>query len=797
VTSRKHKPNPATEPKPKTQAAPAAAPISKKRLWAFRLIALGFPFVLLALLEGGLRLGGYGYPTTFFVRQRIGGQEFYVPNDRFGYRFFPPAIARTPFALRMPVQKRTNTYRIFLFGESAAQGDPDPTFGVGRYLQVLLRERFPATDFEVVCVAMTAINSHAILPIARECAGLDGDLWLIYMGNNEIVGPFGAGTVFGPQAPRAWLVRASLAAKASRVGQLLENLVAHAGWGSGKQKAWGGMSMFKEHQVRFNAPSRKRAQENFAKNLEDILRAGRNAAVPVILSTVASNLKDCAPFASLHKPGLSLDGQAAWESDYRAGIAAQKEGDCARALKAFAEAAVTDQDFAELFFRRGHCDLATSNIAEAKLDFERARDLDALGFRADGPINRIIKEAAARHAQSGVWLVNAEDGLSASSPEGIAGEELFYEHVHLNFEGNYRLARLFAEQVRARLPAALTNRAQPEWPSAEICAQRLGISPWDRYRVWMENFSRVSEPPFTEQLNDVPRAKMYMAKLDTLRGEINAASQAESRRVYQEAVAAAPDDIALRGNFAQFLGELGDFTEAVKQQQRVCELLPQSAPAFHKCGLLLVRQNKMDEAAEQFARCLALRADYAPALNELGEIRAHKQEVREAEKLFREAIRLKPGYAESYVNLGFMEQGVGRLAEAKAHYREAAQLQPNGPAAHFSRAVALASEHQRGEAIKLFQAAVWMNPEFWQARYLLGVELAMAEQPKEAEEQFAQVVRLRPDFVKARLNFGVALTKHGKLEEALAEFQSALRMSPTNEAARRNAEMIQTLKGRR
>ena len=44
-------------------------------------------------------------------------------------------------------------------------GDPDPTFGAWRYLQVLLRERFPGTDFEVVCVAMTAINSHAILPL--------------------------------------------------------------------------------------------------------------------------------------------------------------------------------------------------------------------------------------------------------------------------------------------------------------------------------------------------------------------------------------------------------------------------------------------------------------------------------------------------------------------------------------------------------------------------------------------------------------------------------------------------------
>jgi tetratricopeptide (TPR) repeat protein len=436
-------------------------------------------------------------------------------------------------------------------------------------------------------------------------------------------------------------------------------------------------------------------------------------------------------------------------------------------------------------------------MVEAKRDFEMARDRDALGFRADGPVNEIIKRAAARHAESGVYLADAEAALAAASPAGITGEELLYEHVHLNFDGNYQLGRIFAEQVAAQLPSAVTNHGRAEWASAQLCARRLAVSPWDRYRLWQANFSRVSEPPFTDQINDVPRAKRYMAKLAELRAELNPESQAEARRVYQEAVAAAPDDLSLRGNYAQFLGELGDFAEAVKQQQQVCELLPQSAPAFHKCGLLLVRQNQMDAAAEQFSHCLRLRADYAPALNDLGQILAQQQKLAEAERLFREAIRLKPGYAETYVNLGFMEQGAGKLSEGMAHYQEAARLQPGGPAAHFSQAVGLAAEHRRADAVKLFQAAVWMNPEFWQARYLLGVELALANQPREAEQQFAEVVRLRPDFVKGRLNLGVALAKRHDFDEARVQFQAALRLSPTNEPARRNLELLQPLKGRR
>src|SRR5258706_15909552 len=129
---------------------PASRQISKQRLWVFRLSAATLiPLILFGVLEGALRLANYGYDNIFFVPARIGNQGFFVTNDRFGFRFFPPANARPPFAVRLAAVKRADAYRIFLFGESAAQGDPDPTFGVGRYLEVLLRERYPGVEFEV------------------------------------------------------------------------------------------------------------------------------------------------------------------------------------------------------------------------------------------------------------------------------------------------------------------------------------------------------------------------------------------------------------------------------------------------------------------------------------------------------------------------------------------------------------------------------------------------------------------------------------------------------------------------
>ena len=68
---------------------------------------------------------------------------------------------------------------------------------------------------------MTAISSHVIREIARDCKSGDGNFWLVYAGNNEIIGPFGAGTVFGQRAPSLATVRSILALNKTSVGQML------------------------------------------------------------------------------------------------------------------------------------------------------------------------------------------------------------------------------------------------------------------------------------------------------------------------------------------------------------------------------------------------------------------------------------------------------------------------------------------------------------------------------------------------------------------------------------------------
>jgi hypothetical protein len=44
-------------------------------------------------------------------------------------------------------------------------------------------------------------------------------------------------------------------------------------------------------------------------------------------------------------------------------------------------------------------------------------------------------------------LVDVEEVFRAASPSGVPGHELFHEHVHMNFHGDYLLAGSLCEQV--------------------------------------------------------------------------------------------------------------------------------------------------------------------------------------------------------------------------------------------------------------------------------------------------------------------------------------------------------------
>lgn len=543
---------------------------TRYREWLVRCgLLVGAPLLLLVSVETGLRLFGYGYPVQFFVKSASG--QKYITNEKFAWQFSSKKTPLKPFPASVPLQKAPDTLRICVLGESAAMGTPDPAFGLGRILEVLLRRKFPERHFEIINAAMRGINSHAIRVIARECADHQVDVFLVYMGNNEVVGLHGPAPGDSGWAQSLPLIRCSHWFTSSKTGQLFDELLGGSG-----DRASQDMEYFRAHSLRADDWRRDKAREIFRANLEDILRAATRSGAKVILSTVAVNLKDFAPLESLHRVGLTPEEQLRWESAYKQGAELAGKGQWPQALEKYSEAAAIDDHFAELQFRLAEAWAAAGDNAKAKEHYLSALDWDALQFRTDTRMNEVIRQSAGRYAASGVILLDSAQAFAAIdlSSHGIPGAQLFEDHVHPTFSGNYLLACQFYAQLVSALGPSLGKPASVLPDQAE-CADALAYTLYDELNVKAAMVRMTGSPPFFDQLNHAERQSAAEAVSRKRLASFNVGDAERCLAKYSAAIHQRPDDWVLHFNLALFFRELKRPSEAAKELSLVVEQFPE------------------------------------------------------------------------------------------------------------------------------------------------------------------------------------------------------------------------------
>jgi tetratricopeptide (TPR) repeat protein len=806
--------------KPSTEST---AQSRQRRKW-FRIFALLVPIGFLVLLELILRAVGFGYPTEFFLRTKLNGREIFVENQQFSKRYFPPGLERAPQTIRIDAAKAPNTIRIFVFGESAAMGDPEPAYGFPRILEVILRDAMPDKRIEVINVALTAINSHVIRDIARSCADKQGDYWITYMGNNEVVGPFGAGTVFGSQVPARSLVRANLAIKTTRLGQLIDSIR----WrltNRGKERAWEGMEMFLQQRVPANDPRLSRTYENFGINLRDILDLAEKSGARVLLSTVAVNLKDCAPFASEEPTGRSLSGTTdEWRKHVANAHANLQSTNITAAMDEVAQATRMihpgqSEDYpANLYYLQGCAYVGANRTNEARSSFERALTMDALRFRADAEVNKIIREAS--RGRPNCHLVDVEGDIAAQSPYLIPGEEFFYEHVHFNFDGNYAVARHFASEI-------LGTTNQSRLASRQRCAEALAYTDFDRHRVLDEVRQRLEQPPFSQQIDHEARAVRIKQRLALTEKSSFTAAKA----MYERAIAERPGDWVLRESFGTLLKDLDLLNDALAQWMKVVELVPHSADgclglantldamgrpaeaiAWFRRGLLL-RPNSIETrnglglalsgagdpngAIKEFAKALRYNPDFTEARVNLGHVLAQQGRISEARDQYVEALRRNSNSVPAHINLGRLFASQNNPTEAAIQYREAIRLKPDHAIAHYNLGNALGALGDHAGAFAHYSECARLQPTLTEARYRFGLGLARQGRNDAAVIEFAEVVRQNPNHADGHFNLGVALAKLGRFAEAATQFEETLKLQPDNDQAKKFLEQAKARQEKR
>lgn len=720
--------------------------ISRRRKWLFRLAAMTIPLVLFfALTETGLRLGGYGYQTTFFVGPDSHG--LYKTNECFGWRFFPRSIARAPNAYDIST-KPAGTIRIFVIGSSAAMGTPNFSFGFGRILEVMLNNKYPETRFEVVNAAMTAINSHVAREIARDCAAHQPDIFVVYMGNNEVIGPYGPGTVFQKWSPNLMLVRANIWVKATRIGQLIGNFIGYFRSNKSQQTEWGGMEMYLANKIAKDDPRLDIVYKNYQQNLTEICKIAKQSGAGIILSTVATNLRDCPPLASVHRSDLNAENLTKWDSLYQAGVKLEVDHKWPEAIAQYEEAAKIDDQFADLCFRLGRCLFAAGRYSEARDRFILARDLDALRFRADGRINTSISEVAADQNSSAVKLVDAEKELANSelAPHSIPGEELFYEHVHLTFDGNYLLARSVLDKVCELLPQAVSSGKTGPVLTRQQCAEALALTPFDEYQMADNIDHMTSRPPFTNQLDHDIRQALAAERTKKLRQlAVTPKIFQTSWNTYQSALSKSPDDLDLHLNFANLASHFSRFDVAAEHLQIVVQKRPWSLPLCLSLADVLIKCQKYDEAIVYYEKALQINPNSVEVRNDLGQLLFRLGRTQAAIEQLKKALKINADDMNTHHNIGIALACIGQNNDAITHLRRAIELKSNNEVTYYTLGLLLSRIGQNDEAVVNLQKSLEIKPDYAEAHKLLGEVCLSMGKTQEASIHLDQALQLMPD----------------------------------------------------
>ncbi|MDA7645069.1 tetratricopeptide repeat protein [Verrucomicrobia bacterium] len=570
--------------------------------WLFRALAVFLlPVLFFTLLEFGLIQTNYGFSTDFFVSSKNG--KHWVENPKFAWQFYSPDSRLRPHPFSLAREKASDTIRIFALGESATLGTPESAYGFVRILERMLSIAFPNQEFEVLNAAMPGINSHLIRSIAEDCSALDPDLFLVYMGNNELVGLHAPGPGSQGLTEHLTLLRLIQWVRSSRTGQLIAPMTQVL---APKQpKGDQDMDFFREHRLREADPGRLAVYQNFRSNLEDILDHAANAKVKTVLSTVAVNLRECPPLGSLHREGLSKAQLDAWELAYDRAVDLLDEGQIDQAIIEFTKAEAIDSEFAELIYRMATCFQRIENVTKANTYFSKARDLDALPFRADSRLNDVIRKVGRDHTDGEVVLLEADRlvGESVEAVNGVPGLETFYEHVHFRFSGDYRLAALFFDRVQSLLGTklGLGDGEIVETPSLEDCAAALAYNRVNEGLLESSVMDMTSHAPFLDQIDHNSRREASQARLKERYGGLNTDDVAETFRIYQTAMDQYPDDWNLAYLLARLHFTFHNFDAARENLKRASELMPHVLEVRLGYTRALIETKRFEEALREIA----------------------------------------------------------------------------------------------------------------------------------------------------------------------------------------------------
>ena len=564
---------------------------TKSNQLAFKLITILIPFILLFGLEGILRITGYGDDFSLFIQNQEKGYEEYMKlNPDVGKKYFKKLEYTKPGNDIFYKNKPENTFRIFVLGSSTVVGFPyEQNLMFSRILNRQLDEAFPDKNIEVVNTAITAINSFTLLDYTKQILKYQPDAILIYAGHNEFYGAFGIGSNETIRRTRG-LTKLNIALMDFKINQLLRNVIT----GVGQKIAIRGQAgsegtlmkrIVASNNIPYNSEIYRIGIERYRQNMEAILKTIKKKDVPVFFSETVCNVKDIEPFSSV------------------------TDGPSEPAIEVYKKAQAAE---------------AANDFEKAKELYYRAKDLDAVRFRASEDINMIINDLSVKYE---AYLVPMLSKFQDHSPHKLIGNNLMTEHLHPNIDGYFLMADAFFEKILESGIAG--DPVVSQRINIEYIKNNYGYTILDSLLANHHIEMLKGNWPFVKVGEEFDYMKEYKPKsyLDSITFSI-----------------LIDDDLSLgtvRYQIAQQYDKNDMYIEAFKEYDAVIRTNPYIAQIYRDAATVLVNLSDLQQALKYFQKSLVYE-ESGFAYFKIGEICFYKGDYSNAVSYFQKSFPLIP-----------------------------------------------------------------------------------------------------------------------------------------------------------
>lgn len=557
---------------------------------AFKLIIILIPVLILLIIEGGLRIIGYGDNFHLFIQNPAKGYEKYmIVNPEIGKKYFQKLEYTAPANDIFLKEKPKNTFRIFVMGSSTVFGFPyDRNLMFSRILHKELEDVYPYKKIEVVNTSITAINSFTLLDFTDEILKYEPDAVLMYAGHNEFYGAFGIGSNETMSRNRA-LTRLHIALLDFKIYQLLRNII----YGvtsklSGKGNVHGTLMkrIVADKDILLHSEKYEIAMQSYRANMDEILKKLNKQKVPVFLSEVVCNINGMEPFNSVAADSLEA------------------------AINVFNRAKLAEQN---------------KDYATASKLYYRAKDLDCIRFRASEDVNKIINELADEYNAHKVKMLAQ---FQSHSPNRLIGNNLMTEHVHPNIEGNFLMAEAF---LNALVNVEVIGKSEkPSQFSTAYFKRNWGYTALDSlYAVNAVNLLKGFWPFVLDPTKEYNYKLLYKPKsyLDSLAFEVIGNSDLMLSDV--------------RVKLAQHFEKTGQIEKAFREYDALLCTNPYLAVNYRDAANCLVQLSDLPLALNYFQKSLEYEDSYFARFR-IGEIYLMQGDYDQAVQSFEKAFPLTP-----------------------------------------------------------------------------------------------------------------------------------------------------------